>query len=58
LWRGDGLTEDGLSQQQDAGEEKEQSDEADGCAGGWHDYSPWNFLSMAVTFYGCQCVAS
>jgi len=34
LWRRDiGLAEDWPSQQQDAGEEKENGDQAEGCAG-------------------------
>jgi hypothetical protein len=33
---GDGLAEDGLSQEQDAGEKKEKGDEAEGCAGCGH----------------------
>jgi len=37
LWRGDiGLAKDGLSQQQDTGEEKEKGDEAEGRAGFGH----------------------
>jgi hypothetical protein len=33
---GDGLAEERLSQEKDAGEEKQESDEAEGCAGGGH----------------------
>jgi len=37
LWRGDiGLAEDGLSQEQDAGEEKENGDQAESRAGCGH----------------------
>jgi hypothetical protein len=44
--RGDGLAEDGLSQQQDAGEEKENGDKAESSARCGHGLAPWNYFSV------------
>jgi len=59
LWRGDlGLAEDRLSQQQDAGEEKEKGDKAESSAGCGHGLAPWNYFSVPGGLRCCQWLAS
>ena len=45
---GDRLAEDGLSKQQDTGQEEEKSDETEGCAGCCHDFAPLELFQCAA----------
>jgi hypothetical protein len=53
-----GLAEDGLSQQQDAGEEEKNCDEAEGGAGCGHGEAPWNYFSVPGAWRCGQWLAS
>lgn len=59
---GDGLAEERLSQQQDAGKEEEKDDDAKSGAGCSHQEAPWavhwNYLSVRCGLRYGQCSAS
>jgi hypothetical protein len=59
LWRADiGLAEDWLSQQQNAGEKKENGDKAEGGVGCGHGLAPWNYFSVPGASRCSQWLAS